>query len=337
MFKSYLLVALRNLKKQKIFSLINIIGMAVGMAGFAIFALTAGVKLNADKFHKNADNIYSIVQVLPTANKDEQHTAFTAAPLLPALRSEFPEIKDALRIFSAGKMSLRRQRESFYEHNILFVDPNFLTFFTYEMITGNPETALSEPNSIVLSEAAAFKYFGSSDPIGKVLTLEKKTDLKVTGILKNIPRTSSIRFEFLVSMETSRTLFNLMNDWKVNQHTTFVLLPGGYDKSRLEEKLPAFIDKYIADSPVSPKRMYLFPLPDFRLKGGHITSYLASSNVTSVIIVLSIGVLLLVVVCINFINLSVARYMQRTKEVGLIFRRISPVVVSGTAACHNSF
>lgn len=317
MFKNYLLVALRNLKKQKLFSLINIIGMAVGMAGFAFFAHTAGVKLNADKFHKNADRIYSVIQVLPLENKDEEHTAYTPAPLLPALRSEFPEIEDGVRVFPAGRMTLKREDDSFYENGILFVDPNFLTFFTFEMVAGNPQTALSEPYSIVLSEAAALKYFGDENPIGKVLTLEKNINVTVTGVTKNIPRTSSIRFEFLVSMETCRSLSDMLGDWTANRHTAFLLLPEGFNKVRLEEKLPAFIEKYIADSPESTKQMYLFPFLDIRLKSNHITSFMASSYMVSVFIFFSIGVLLLLVVCINFINLSTARYMHRTKEIGM--------------------
>lgn len=317
MFKNYLLVALRNLKKQKLFSLINIIGMAVGMAGFAFFAHTAGVKLNSDRFHKNADRIYSVIQVLPIANKDEEHTAYTPAPLLPALRSEFPEIEDGVRIFPAGRMTLKHKNDSFYENGILFVDPNFLMFFTFEMAVGNPETALSEPYSIVMSEAAALKYFGDENPIGKVLTLEKKIDVTVTGVIKNIPRTSSIRFEFLVSMETARALSVGLDDWTIHRQTAFLLLPDRSDKARLEEKLPAFINKYIADSPESPKRMYLFPFLDIRLKSSHITSFMATTFQASVIIVFSIGVLLLLVVCINFINLSTARYMHRMKEIGM--------------------
>ena len=117
MFKNYLLIALRNIKKQKVFSLINIVGMAVGMAGFTLFAHMAGVKLNADKFHQNADRIYGIVQVRPLENKDEVHSAFISSPLVPALSSEFPEIESAVRILPAGRMTLKHQDDIFYEAN----------------------------------------------------------------------------------------------------------------------------------------------------------------------------------------------------------------------------
>jgi putative ABC transport system permease protein len=317
MFKSYFLVALRNLKKQKTFSLINIVGMAIGMAGFTLFALTAGVKLRADRFHENADRIYSVVQVVQSENKQEKHLAFTPGPVAETLRSEFPEIEEVVRVYQGGRMTLKRGEDSFFENNILFVDSAFLSMFSFKMAAGNPETALSEPYSMVMSEAAATKYFGDEDPLGKVLTLEKGINVTVTGVTRNISRTSSIRFEFLLSMETCRTFSGILDDWTANRIATFLLVPEGFDKARLEGRLPAFMGKYFENYPESPQKMYLFSFLDFRLKSEHITSLVASSNPVSVFIVFAVGVLLLVVVSINFINLSTVRYMHRTKEIGL--------------------
>jgi len=317
MFKNYFLIALRNLKKQKAFSLINIVGMAVGMAGFILFALVAGVKLNADKFHENADRIYSVVQVVQSENKEERHLAFTPGPVAEALRMEFPEIEDVVRVGPGGRMTLKRGDESFFESNILFVDPGFFSMFSFKMAAGSPETALAEPYSMVMSEAAAIKYFGDEDPIGKVLTLDKNVNVKVTGITRNISRTSSIRFDFLISMETSRALSGVLDDWTLNRIATFLLVPEGFDRARFEERLPTFLAKYFENYPESPQKMYLFPFLDFRLKSRNITSLMASSNPVSVFVMLSIGVLLLVIVSINFINLSTVRYMHRTKEIGL--------------------
>ena len=316
MFKSYFLIALRNLKKQKAFSLINIAGMAVGMAGFALFALVAGVKLNADKFHENADRIYSVVQVVQSENKEEVHLAFTPGPIAEALRLEFPEIEDVVRVYPGGRMTFKRGDESFFETDILFVDPAFLSMFSFKMAAGNPEVALSEPYSIVLSEAAAIKYFGDEDPMGKVLTIEKGINVKVKGVTRNITRTSSIRFDFLLSMETIRAVSGILDDWTTSRTAAFLLVPDGFDRHRFEERFPAFLAKYFEGYPESPQRMYLFPFLDFRLKSSHITSLVASSPV-SVFVTLSIGVLLLVIVSINFINLSTVRYMHRTKEIGL--------------------
>jgi putative ABC transport system permease protein len=317
MFKSYFLIALRNLKKQKAFSLINIVGMAIGMAGFTLFALMAGTKLRADKFHEDADRIYSVVQVVQSENKEEKHLAFTPGPLAEALRMEFPEIEDVVRVYPGGKMTLKRGDDSFFEDNVLFVDPGFLSMFSFKMTAGNPETALSEPYSIVMSEGVADKYFGDENPVGKVLTLAKDVNLRVTGVTRNISRTSSIRFEFLVSMETIRTFSGILDDWTTSRIAAFLLVPERFDRARFEERLPAFLAKYFKDYPESPQKMYLFPFLDFRLKSSHITSLVASSSPVAVFVTLSIGVLLLVIVSINFINLSTVRYMHRTKEIGL--------------------
>lgn len=318
MLKNYLRAALRNIKRKKIFSLINIIGMAVGMAGFAFFAHLAGVKLNSDKFHKNGKRIYSVIQVFSQENKENIHTAFSPGPLMTALMDEFPEIEKAVRVFPGGNIILKKDRDSFYEHNLLFVDPDFLNVFTFGLAAGDANTALTNPNSIILSESAAVKYFGKENPLGEVLTLAKKIPLTVTGISKNIPRTSSLRFEFLVSMETLRSLSpGIMENWNLNQHMTFLLLPEGVESTVIEQKLPMFMSKFISDSPDSPKKMYLFPFLDFRMKATHIDSILSSTHPAAVYIMFGIGTLLLLIVSINFINLSIARNMYRTKEVGL--------------------
>jgi putative ABC transport system permease protein len=317
MLKSYVLMALRNLKRQKAFSLINIIGMAIGMAGFMLFALMAGVKLRADKFHENADRIYSVVQVFQTENKEDRHIAFTPGPMAEALRSDFPEIVDISRVYPAGRITLKRGDDMFFEKSMLFVDPSFLSIFSFKMTAGNPGTALQEPYSIVLSEAAAEKYFGDGDPIGEVLTLQKDIFLTVTGVTKNISRTSSIKFDFLVSLETVKSLSGILDDWSVHRMATFLLVPERFDRARFEERLPAFRSKYFEESPDSPRQIYLFPFLDFRLKSRHITSLMGSSNPAAVYILFSIGILLLLVVSINFVNLLTVRSMHRTKEIGL--------------------
>jgi len=317
MLKSYVLIALRNLKKQKVFSLINIIGMAVGMAGFTLFALMAGVKLRADKFHENADRIYSVVQVFETENKEEHHLAFTPGPMAEALRSDFPEILETARVYPAGPVTLKRGEDTFSEHNMLFVDSSFLSVFSFRMTAGDPGTALSEPYSLVLSEAAAEKYFGDDDPIGRVLTFQKDIILTVTGVTKNIDRTSSIKFDFLLSMETAESFSGILDDWSVHRTATFLLVPDGFDKARFEERLPAFLSKHFDISLDSPKQIYLYPFLDFRLKSQHIDSLMGSSSPVAVTIIFSIGVLLLLVVSINFVNLLTVRSMHRTKEIGL--------------------
>ncbi|MFC1563963.1 ABC transporter permease [candidate division KSB1 bacterium] len=317
MFKNYMKVALRNLRRQKTYALVNIAGLAAGMAVFVFFAMSGGTKLNADRFHENADRMYGVVQVLPSETEGESHNAYTPLPMLPALINEIPEIEKGLRILQPGIMTLRRDNDSFYESSILFVDNDFFNFFSFELKYGNPEAVLSQPNSIVISERVVLKYFGDEDPVGKVLTIENKLDLTVTGVAKDFPRTSSIRFEFLIPLEAAKSLITGLDDWESRRMFSIAQLAEGVDHRTLGDKLDRFMTGYIDQTPESPKDLYLFPFGDFRLHSDHIESIINSTNPAIVYVSIIFGGLLLAVVSINFINLSIARYMYRAKEIGL--------------------
>ena len=323
MIKNYLKVALRNVLKQRIFSTVNIICLAIGMAGFTIFAHMAGVKLQSDKFHEHARDIYGVVQVTRNEQNDESHSAYTPGPLLPALREELPEIILGVRVLPTEKVVVSYGDNSFNERGLLFVDDNFLSLFSFELLNGDPAQALAEPGSVVLSETVARKYFGEKNPLGEVLTLERNVPLTVTGVLRDIPRTSSMRLTMLAPIESARRMSNALDDWSTNALTTFLMLPRGVRPPDLAEKLEHFRGKFWADTAVSaersgsPEKLYLFPLLDFRLRAGHIDSFLASTNMTGVVIIFTFGILLLVIVSLNYINLSTARYMARTREIGL--------------------
>ncbi len=317
MLKSYLLVALRSIRRQKLFSLINLFGLAVGMAGFTMFALTAGTKLNADRFHKKADRIYCLVQVRSEESRDEQHTTFVPGPLAVALKDEYPEIEDYTRVLPAGRISLKHREKSFYEDRLLFVDSNFLSILTFPLREGDPRTALAAPYSMVISQRAAEKYFGDDDPVGQILTMGGDADLTVTGVARDIPRTSSLRFDFLVSLETARAMGKDLDDWKTHRHTSFLLVEKSFHTPELENKLAAFVGRYFDQAPESTQRLYVMRLPEFRLHSQHITSLLSSSHPAGIFVMLAIGVLMLFVVSINFINLSTARYLQRVREIGM--------------------
>ncbi len=318
MIKNYIKIALRNLKRQKVYSLINILGLAVGMAGFTIFALAAGTKSNADRFHKNADRIYTVVQVKSTANT-EKHTSMVPVPLVKPLKNEFPEIEDVVRVLPAGRTIIKYQNNRYYENKAIYADPNFLTFFTFSMISGNPNTALREPFSIVLTKTAADKIFKNENPVGKVLTIDKKVNVTVTGVLEDMRRTSSMEFEILISIETARALDKISDEWGADKLMSFLLLKDGTDKNQIEKKLPAFVSTHFTDSDKSPDKMYIFPYLDTRLKSRHIImpSFMHQAFMWAIYLTFGIGTLLLLVVCINFINLSTARNITRTNEIGM--------------------
>jgi putative ABC transport system permease protein len=314
--KNYIKIALRNIKKQKIYSLITLSGLILGLCFFIMFALLTDFISNFDAFHKNADRIYAVVQVLPGGSAGEQHSAITPAPLLSALVNEFPEIERGTRFFPAGRMIVRHEDKVFYENGVRFVDADFLSIFSFTMISGELTTALSRANSIVLTEEAAFKYFGDENPLGKTLSLDNKTDVVVTGITEEIPENSTINFDFLVSMGTARTLYDWEGDWSANNQATFLLLSEGSESAALEEKLSPFIGKYFPDAPESPQRFYLHSMLNFSLGSEGIDCYWSTSQV-SYITIWIVAVLLLIIACINFMNLSTARYVTRAHEVGI--------------------
>jgi len=317
MFNNYVKVAFRNLMRQKVYASINILGLAVGLGVFFIGALLTDYNYNFDTFHRNPERIFGVVQEYSSGIASEQRSAVVPAPLLPAMLRDFPEIEDGTRISFAPKMIVRRQNDNFYEYWVSFADPNFLEFFTFEMAEGDPGTALSAPNSVVITEKTALKYFGDENPLGKTLTLEGNINVTVTGILKDIPVNSSIRFDFLVSMETAEALYGWKDDWKTDSQAAFLRLPEGFDRERLENKFSAFIGKYYDESPESPDRLYLLPLLSFHLDSRNIKSFLYYLQPENFIIFNAVSAIFLLIVCINIMNLSTARAQTRAKEVGL--------------------
>jgi ABC-type antimicrobial peptide transport system permease subunit len=279
-----------------------------------MFTLVVDFTSSVDSFHKNSDRIYAVFQILP--GSEEQHSAITPAPLIPALVSEFPEIETAARFFPPGRMIVRYDDKVFYENGVRFVDADFLSIFSFNMITGETDTALLGANSIILTEDSALKYFGDEDPLGKILSLNKEADVVVTGVIENVSYDSSIQFDFLVSMETARTLYDWENDWETDSQATFLLLSEESEPTNLEEKLSLFISKYYPDTQESPKGLYLHPLLDFYLGSEEIDCYWSRGRISYVTIWV-VAVLLLIIGCINFMNISTARYITRAHEIGL--------------------
>lgn len=317
MFKNYFLTALRSLRRQKTFSVVNALGMAFGMAVFMVLTQSAGDKLNADRFHPNAGRIYGVIQVLPSEDKAERHTVSAPAPLLASLRTEFPEIETGTRAVPGGQRILQWGGRSFYERRILFVDPEFLAMFHFPALQGGATGLRTDPRAIVLSQTAAAKYFGDEDPVGKTLTLDNTVDLRVAGVVKDPPRRSSFRFDVLVPFGVLRELGGDLDDWKADLAAVFLLVRKGFDEAAFERKLEGFVDRHFEASPERVRRLYLLPFLDFRLGSSHIESFLPSSQPVYVVIPFVLGALLLLVVSLNFVNLSTARHFYRMKEIGL--------------------
>jgi len=317
---SFIKTAWRNLQKQRLYSLISLFSLAVGLTYFIMIAVLEDVQFHADTFHADADRIYGVVQVNDAPGTGEKHSAFNAGPLLAALRSEFPEIEDGTRILPVGRQIVEREDESFYETGIVYVEPNFLQMFSFPLTRGSRATALSEPYSAVLSEDAAKKYFGDADPIGRTLAINQKVSISVSGVAKNVNDSSSIKFSFLVSMDAAQAQYPELEEWEAQLPSTFVRLAKGHGPGQLDDKLRGFVRKYYPESPKSPKRLYLFPLLDFRLKALKpvaIDTPLSRFPIEVVYMQVASAVVVLLIACVNFMCLMTAGHMRRAKEIGL--------------------
>ena len=314
MFKNYLKVALRNLKKQKFYSFINIAGLSIGIACCILILLFIQDELSFDTFHTQSDSIY---RILTEFDSDGERVliAPTALPLAPALRADIPEVTSIARISCQFSWLLGREDTYFYE-DIVYADPDFLKIFSFPLLAGSTESVLSNPNSMVISERMAQKYFGDDDPVGRILTVQNSQDYTITGVLHNLPRNSHLHFDFLASFaaidKTTRA-----KEWDhFSNDYTYLLLPEDVEPAALEEKFTAAVKKHL---PADDSDDYAFQLQS--LKDIYFSSIRADVARTSeksyIYIYAAIGIFILLIACINFMNLSTARSSRRIMEVGL--------------------
>jgi putative ABC transport system permease protein len=318
MLKNYFKIAFRNLWRHKAFSLINIIGLAAGMSASLLIYFYVSLELSYDTYHTRADRIYRLVTHVRTPSEDH---FFGAAPAMgPALRNDFPEVQKMARVQSIDLL-VQKDDKTFQEDNILLADSSLFDIFSFPFLKGDPRTALVDPFSVVLSETAARKYFGKSDPMGQSLLLDEKFSLKVSGIMKDIPLNSHFRSDIIVSMTTLSQKLNPGMDttaWNSFGGHTYLLFPEGANPQFLQAQLPAFIQKYAGK--VMQKEHVFFTLSLEPLKSIYLHSKYGSAesgNIYNVYIFSIIAVFILVIACINFINLTTARSMERAKEVGI--------------------
>jgi len=296
------------------------VGLAVGLAYFAMIAVLEDLHFQADAFHTNAKRLYSVVQVNDMGKDTEDHTIFNPGPLLPALRSEFPEIEDGSRALAVGRQIVHRGENVFYQQGIFFVDANFLSLFSFPLVSGSRATALAQPYSAVLSQSAAEKYFGKEDPLGKTLTINRSVSVTVTALAKNLYENSSIKFEMLVSMDAARSLFTDLDSWDKSEFSTFLLLNRKADPKSLQAKLPAFLKKYFPATPQAPKRMYIFPFLDFRLKAAkpvRIKTFFVHIDSEVIFMQYASAFIVLLIACLNFMILATSRHMRRAREIAM--------------------
>ena len=321
MIKNYFKIAWRNLWKNKVFSGINIIGLAVGMAACITIMLFVLYERSFDNFHKK--NIYRLNEVQKFEGMvASQKVALSMFPMGPTLKNEFPEIKNFARIWWNTKFQMTFDEKRIYLPQALFADSTFLDLFDFKLLKGDRKTALQQPKSTVLTESTAKKLFGNQDPIGKTVTHYGGDTMSfiVTGVLKDVPQNSQIQFDALFSFNTIIQP-DWMNMWGGNWLDTYFELAGNTNVAALEKKFPAYLKKYMSQGD-GWKNYELFLLPLKAVHAGasdigldYINYQKFDKNYTNIFSI--IAIIVLVIACVNFMNLSTARSAERAKEVGI--------------------
>ena len=318
MLKNYLIISFRNIWRNKTFAAINILGLTIGITVCMMIFLFISHEFSVDEFHIQGKNMYRVMRGIANDGK-QSNVAYLSGPYAPALLNDFKsEIKKAVRVNPTDGL-VRVGNKSFHEKKIIDTDADFFSLFSFPLVRGNPLLVLTDPSSVVLTESVAKKYFGSIDnAMNKIIELDKKLVLKVTGIAKDVPSNSHLDFDIVIPISNYKDS-GFMNGWINNGLYTYVLLAPGVNKSALESRFSQFMEKYMGND----MKKYGFhfvlsltPLKDIYFENSSFDS-VRHGDKTVVYIFLSIAILILLIACINFINLSTIRAAERSKEVGM--------------------
>ncbi len=324
MFRNYLKIALRHIRKHKVYSFINIAGLAVGMGCCLLIFLFVRDELAFDRYHEKADRIFRLVDGFDVEGDQDEFYALSSAPFAPTLERELSQVEGAVRFFPRRGAMVTAGEMKAYEDNVFFADASVFRIFTHPLIKGDPDTALAEPNTLVVSERMASKYFGRHDPLNKTLRINDR-DFHVTGVMADWPRQSHFVADMLGSMKTFEQVPGMreryFENWVRHEFYTYLLLKDAAAAATVEAELPAFIEKHAAASVKevlgAKLTARLQPLTAIHLRS-HLQLELAANGDIKYVTAFSIiAVFILLIACVNFMNLATARSAARLKEVGL--------------------
>jgi putative ABC transport system permease protein len=325
MIKTFIKTAFRSLLKNKGFTAVNILGLALGLASCLLIVFYVVDELSYDRYNTNANRIYRVNTDIKFGGNASSY-AIGPPPLATEAAANIPEVEKATRLLTALQMRFKKGEEYINEAKVAYADSTLFDVFTLPMLSGNPKTALKEPNTIVLTEQAAKKYFNSANVVGKVITMVNgNTNYKVTGVIKNMPGQSHFNFDYLLSMSTLEG--SRGNVWNSFIYTTYLLVKHSTNEALLSKKLDALFQSHFEQQPGFNKvnfakngnyvRVNLTPLTDIHLLSNRQYELSANSSITYVYIFSAIALFILLIACINFMNLSTARSANRAREVGV--------------------
>ncbi|MDO6432767.1 ABC transporter permease [Flavitalea sp. BT771] len=332
MFRNYLKIAFRSLRKSKGFTALNVIGLAAGLGVCLLIVLYVTDELSYDRYNVNADRIYRIDEDL-YFNNTQYDAATTSKFFGPTLVASYPKIQQMVRFRNTGNLLVRKGNDHVLDHHFTFADSTIFKVFTLPMIAGDPNTALNNPHSIVIDESAARRYFNSTDVIGRTLEVGgNNTPLKITGVIRDMPEQSQFHFSFIRPI---REAYNFNdpsdNDWVSNAYYTYILARPGTTRAEVQKDVNEVVNLHISpalqgmfhasgadlEKAGNHFRCPIFPLTDVHLHSNKSGELEANSNIQFVYIFSVIAVLILLIACVNFMNLSTARSANRAKEVGI--------------------
>ncbi len=329
MFVNYLKVAFRNLSRQRLYSFINITGLAVGITACILIMLFVRYELSYDRYHEKADRIYRLGEDAALKGRSFR-LAVTAAPFGPALVRDYPQVEACTRVRNFGYPVIRYGVKAFSEERWFTVDSSFFEVFTVKFLAGDPGTALVQPNTVVITESMAEKYFGDENPMGKTLNSDKRRDYIVTGVIEDSPSNTHFHYDFLASLETYLDESSSQH-WFSENYYTYIVVQEGVDPQEIENVFAEVIQRYVGPQiqqlsglsleqflgEDSHLRYFMQALPDIHLHSNLDIEIEPNGDIKYVTIFSIIALFILLIACINFMNLSTARSAKRAKEVGI--------------------